>query len=73
MSTSILALAHNWAFAIFLIGTIGLCAFMLVAGHFLGSRAKARTKHVPYEFSLSSMLKPCSYLHGQLPSAKPVG
>ncbi|KLN47237.1 NADH:ubiquinone oxidoreductase subunit A [Providencia rettgeri] len=55
MSTSTLALAHNWAFAIFLIGTIGLCAFMLVAGHFLGSRAKARTKHVPYESGLDSV------------------
>ncbi len=28
---------------------------MLVAGHFLGSRAKARTKHVPYESGIDSV------------------
>ena len=55
MSTSILELAHNWGFAIFLLGAIGLCAFMLTAGHFLGSRAKARTKHVPYESGIDSV------------------
>lgn len=55
MSESILALAHNWAFAIFFVGAIALCSFMLVAGHFLGSRAKARTKHVPYESGIDSV------------------
>ncbi|KPD02943.1 NADH-quinone oxidoreductase subunit A [Moellerella wisconsensis] len=55
MSTSIEALAHHWAFAIFLIGTLALCAFMLTAGHFLGGRSKARAKHVPYESGIDSV------------------
>ncbi|MBD1227389.1 NADH-quinone oxidoreductase subunit A [Xenorhabdus griffiniae] len=55
MSTSTGILAHHWAFAVFLIGALGLCAFMLLGGYFMGGRAKARAKHVPYESGIDSV------------------
>ncbi|WP_228859968.1 NADH-quinone oxidoreductase subunit A [Xenorhabdus sp. PB61.4] len=55
MSTSTGVLAHNWAFAIFLIGALGLAAVMLLGAYFLGGRAKARAKHVPYESGIDSV------------------
>ncbi|WP_406704582.1 NADH-quinone oxidoreductase subunit A [Sodalis sp.] len=41
--------AHYWAFAVFLLGALGLCAFMLTGGFLLGGRARARSKNVPFE------------------------
>ncbi|MDR0217829.1 MAG: NADH-quinone oxidoreductase subunit A [Enterobacteriaceae bacterium] len=55
MSTSTGVLAHHWAFAIFLIGALGLAAFMLMGAYFLGGRAKGRAKHVPYESGIDSV------------------
>ncbi|CDL86877.1 NADH-quinone oxidoreductase subunit A [Xenorhabdus cabanillasii] len=57
-STGVLStgvLAHHWAFAIFLIGALGLCALMLLGAYFLGGRAKARAKHIPYESGIDSV------------------
>lgn len=55
MSTTTEVIAHHWAFAIFLIGAIGLCGFMLLAGYFLGGRARARAKNTPYESGIDSV------------------
>lgn len=42
-------LSHNWGFAIFLLGVIGLCAFMLGVSSLLGSKAWGRSKNEPFE------------------------
>lgn len=55
MSTATEVLAHNWAFAIYLLGALGLCAFMLLGARYLGGRAKARAKHLPYESGIDSV------------------
>ena len=55
MSTSTEIIAHHWAFAIFLIVAIGLCCLMLVGGRFLGGRARARHKNVPFESGIDSV------------------
>ncbi|MDV5140487.1 NADH-quinone oxidoreductase subunit A [Chimaeribacter arupi] len=49
MSTTTEVIAHNWAFAIFLIVAIGLCGLMLLGAYFLGGRARARGKNIPFE------------------------
>lgn len=54
MSTATEVIAHHWAFAIFLVGAIGLCGFMLLAGYFLGGRAQARAKNTPYESGIDA-------------------
>lgn len=43
------SMTHNWALAIFFLGVIGLCAFMLLASSILGSRAWGRSKNEPFE------------------------
>lgn len=58
MSTSTEVIAHHWAFAIFLIVAIGLCCLMLVGGWFLGGRARARSKNVPFESGIDSVAPP---------------
>ncbi|EKN3362131.1 NADH-quinone oxidoreductase subunit NuoA [Yersinia ruckeri] len=55
MSTTTEVIAHHWAFAVFLIGAIGLCGFMLLGAFFLGGRARARAKNVPYESGIDSV------------------
>ncbi|SQI38676.1 NAD(P)H-quinone oxidoreductase subunit 3 [Leminorella richardii] len=55
MPTSTEVVAHSWAFAIYIIVALGLCAFMLIAAYFLGGRARARTKNVPYESGIDSV------------------
>lgn len=55
MPTSTEAVAHNWAFIIFIVVALGLCAFMLTAAYFLGGRARARTKNTPYESGIDSV------------------
>ena len=47
--------AHHWAFAVFVIGAIGLCASMLLGAFFLGGRARARAKNIPYESGIDSV------------------
>lgn len=47
--------AHYWAFAVFLLGALGLCAFMLTSGFLLGGRAQGRSKNVPFESGIDSV------------------
>ncbi len=47
--------AQHWAFAVFVIGAIGLCASMLLGAFFLGGRARARAKNLPYESGIDSV------------------
>lgn len=42
-------LSHNWALAVFLLGVLGLCAFMLLLSSVLGSRSWGRSKNEPFE------------------------
>ncbi|MGK9172111.1 NADH-quinone oxidoreductase subunit NuoA [Yokenella regensburgei] len=55
MSTSTEIIAHHWAFAVFLIVAIGLCCLMLLGGWYLGGRARARHKNVPFESGIDSV------------------
>ncbi|AWH89804.1 MULTISPECIES: NADH-quinone oxidoreductase subunit A [Limnobaculum] len=55
MPTSTEVFAHNWAFAVFIVIALGLCAFMLTAAYFLGGRARARTKNTPYESGIDAV------------------
>ncbi len=55
MSTTTEIIAHHWAFAVFLIGAVGLCGLMLLGAYFLGGRAQARAKNVPYESGIDSV------------------
>ncbi|MGP4123372.1 MAG: NADH-quinone oxidoreductase subunit A [Sodalis sp. (in: enterobacteria)] len=45
--------AHYWAFAVFLLGALGLCALMLTGGYLLGGRARARSKNMPFESGIN--------------------
>ena len=49
MSESISLLTHNWSFAVFLLGVVGLIAFMLGVSSLLGSKAVGRSKNDPFE------------------------
>lgn len=49
MSDAASTLSHNWALAAFLLGVVGLCAFMLLVSSVLGSKAKGRSKNEPFE------------------------
>ena len=42
-------LTHNWSFAVFLLGVVGLIAFMLGVSSLLGSKAVGRSKNDPFE------------------------
>lgn len=55
MPTSTEVAAHHWAFAVFLVVALGLCALMLVGAYFLGGRARARTKNTPYESGIDAV------------------
>ncbi|WP_114193112.1 NADH-quinone oxidoreductase subunit A [Edaphovirga cremea] len=55
MSTATEVIAHNWAFAVFLVVAIGLCCLMLLGAYFLGGRARARAKHTPYESGIAAV------------------
>lgn len=46
---AIAAMSQNWGLAIFLLGVIGLCAFMLGISSLLGSKAWGRSKNEPFE------------------------
>lgn len=48
-TTDVATIAHNWSFAIYLIGVAGLCAFMLVGSWLLGGRDWGRAKNEPFE------------------------
>lgn len=47
--SEVASLSHDWAFAVFLLGVFGLCAFMLGASSLLGSKAWGRSKNEPFE------------------------
>ncbi|KTS78681.1 NADH-quinone oxidoreductase subunit A [Pseudomonas oryzihabitans] len=49
MSESISLLTHKWSFAVFLLGVVGLIAFMLGVSSLLGSKAVGRSKNDPFE------------------------
>nr|WP_314558754.1 NADH-quinone oxidoreductase subunit A [uncultured Pseudomonas sp.] len=49
MSESISLLTHNWSFAVFLLGVVGLIGFMLGVSRLLGSKAVGRSKNDPFE------------------------
>ncbi|WP_271407705.1 NADH-quinone oxidoreductase subunit A [Pseudomonas sp. Q1-7] len=49
MSEATAIISHNWGFAVFLLGVVGLCAFMIGVSSLLGSRAIGRSKNDPFE------------------------
>lgn len=49
MSTTTEVIAHHWAFAVFLIVSVGLCCAMLAGAWFLGGKARGRYTHTPFE------------------------
>ncbi|HAT2867743.1 TPA: NADH-quinone oxidoreductase subunit NuoA [Serratia marcescens] len=55
MSTTTEVIAHHWALAVFLVVAIGLCGLMLLGAFFLGGRARARAKHIPFESGIDSV------------------
>lgn len=55
MSTATEVIAHHWAFAVFVVVALSLCALMLLGAYALGGRARARAKHTPYESGIDSV------------------
>lgn len=55
MSTTSEVIAHNWAFAVFIIVAICLCCAMLAGAWFLGGKARARHKNTPFESGAASV------------------
>ncbi|MCY1283471.1 NAD(P)H-quinone oxidoreductase subunit 3, chloroplastic [compost metagenome] len=49
MSEATAIMSHNWGFAIFLLGVVGLCAFMIGVSSLLGSKSIGRSKNDPFE------------------------
>ncbi|MFC5694597.1 NADH-quinone oxidoreductase subunit A [Pseudomonas sp. GCM10022186] len=49
MSEATAIMSHNWGFAVFLLGVVGLCAFMIGVSSLLGSKAIGRSKNEPFE------------------------
>ena len=54
MTTGVTEVAGYWSLGIFLVGVIGMCAFMLAAPYFLGGRASGRAKNEPFESGIVS-------------------
>ncbi|WP_185268813.1 NADH-quinone oxidoreductase subunit A [Halopseudomonas xiamenensis] len=54
MPDAVSTLPHNWALAAFLLGVLGLCAFMLLVSSVLGSKAWGRSKNEPFESGIVS-------------------
>lgn len=52
--TDIATLSHHWAFAVFLAGVLGLCAFMLGVSSLLGGKSWGRSKNEPFESGIVS-------------------
>jgi len=55
MSTTTEVVAHHWAFAVFLIVTIGLCCLMLAGAWFLGGKARGRLTNTTFESGIASV------------------
>ncbi|MDH4582582.1 NADH-quinone oxidoreductase subunit A [Pseudomonas sp. BN415] len=49
MSEATAIISHNWGFAVFLLGVVGLCAFMIGVSSLLGSKSIGRSKNDPFE------------------------
>ncbi|BAU74326.1 NADH-quinone oxidoreductase subunit A [Metapseudomonas furukawaii] len=49
MSEATALISHNWGFAVFLLGVVGLCAFMIGVSSLLGSKSIGRSKNDPFE------------------------
>lgn len=43
------ALSHHWATAVFMLGVLAMCAFMVGVAALLGGRAWGRSKNAPFE------------------------
>ena len=54
MPDAVSTLPHNWALAAFLLGVLGLCAFMLLLSSILGSKAWGRSNNEPFESGIVS-------------------
>lgn len=54
MPDAVSSLSHNWGLAVFLLGVVGLCAFMLGVSSLLGSKAWGRSKNEPFESGIVS-------------------
>jgi NADH-quinone oxidoreductase subunit A len=59
MSDSAGLMAHNWGFAIFLLGVVGLCAFMLGLSSLLGQSLGPR-KNEPFESGMLPVAPACA-------------
>lgn len=49
MSDAVTAMSHHWAFAVFLLGVVGLIGLMLGLSSLLGGKAWGRSKNDPFE------------------------
>lgn len=47
-------IAHNWAFAVYVVGVIGISVIMLILPPLLGGRAWGRAKEEPFESGVVS-------------------
>lgn len=54
-TTPLEALAHNWAFALYITVALVLCSSLLLLSRYLGGRSQSRSKNVPYESGLDSV------------------
>lgn len=54
MSFTVADIAHNSSFAAYLLGVVGLCAFMLIVAFVLGGRYRGRAKDDPFESGVVS-------------------
>jgi NADH-quinone oxidoreductase subunit A len=54
VSSTIATIAHNWSFAVYLLGVGALCVFMLGASYLLGGRDWGRAKNDPFESGVVS-------------------
>ncbi len=54
MPEAVTSLAHNWGVAVFLLGVVALCAFMVGTASLLGGKARGRAKNEPFESGIVS-------------------
>src|SRR5690606_19206710 len=52
--TDVSSLSHNWALAVFILGIVALCAFMVGVSSLLGSKAWGRSKDEPFDSGIVS-------------------
>lgn len=54
MAPGVTETASYWSFAVFLIGIVGMCCFMLFVPYWLGGRDWGRAKNEPFESGIVS-------------------